>query len=95
MKHMMANCNCYLDPFSVCLINFTGVYVFIAYLNKNMGINEHSDLTNFSEYISNENSSGAPVNYGVTRSFPSCFSDQPRLLYANPVKEVSTLISMD
>ena len=57
-------------PFFACLIRFTRVYVFIAYLNKEMGINEHSDLTNFSEYISNEISSGAPVNYGVTRSSP-------------------------
>ena len=59
-----------LGPFFTCLVKFTKVYSFIAYLNKEMGINEHNDLTNFSEYISNEISSGVPVNYGVTRSSP-------------------------
>lgn len=64
----MGNCNCYLDPFSACLIKFTRAYVFIVYLNKEMGINEHSDLTNFSEPFNKNISIGAPVNYGVTRS---------------------------
>jgi hypothetical protein len=56
--------------FFTCLIKFIRVYSFIAYLNKEMGINEHSDLTNFSEYISNEISSGAPVNYGLLLAPP-------------------------
>jgi len=92
--------------FFTCLIKFTRAYRFIAYLNKEMGINKHSALTNFSECISNEISSGAPINYGVTLSSPcsSCSSrsfrttlrlllasDQPRV-FCMPTSEGSLIV---